>query len=236
MSVLMVELKHLTISDRLTAFSRKHARGFATIKKSIEKDGLLNPLIVIKQKGRFIVVDGKKRLLALRELAKSSKYRRALYKIPCIVDCTAEVGSDPERPVLMTGPELAHKIIQSVERGMSKVMVAQRYECSASVIEDALLLRNLHPKILMSFNNNSLSLEQAAALATIDNLNAQWALLLQLGPSVTNADIISAIKTGQAVLDLPCGEVIILPSRNSRKPKLNVDNRKQRLSLEVVAA
>lgn len=236
MSVLMVELKHLAISDRLTAFSRKHARGFTTIKKSIEKGGLLNPLIVIKQKDKFIVVDGKKRLLALRELTKSSKFRRALYKIPCIVDCTAEVGYDPECPILMKGPELAHKIIQSVDRGMSKVMVAQRYECSASVIEDALLLRNLHPKILMPFNNNSLCLEQAAAFATIDNPNAQWALLLQLGPSVSDADIISAIKTGEAVLDLPCGEVIILPSRNSRKPKLNVDNRKQRRSLKMVAA
>ncbi|WP_026942048.1 ParB/RepB/Spo0J family partition protein [Hellea balneolensis] len=236
MSVLMVELKHLTISDRLTAFSRRHSPGFATVKNSIEKDGLLNPLIVIKQKGRFIVVDGKKRLLALRELAKSSKFRRALYKIPCIVDCTAEVGAEPTRPALMTGPELVHKIIQSVGRGMSRAMLAQRYECSASVIEDALSLRNLNPRLLKAFNNGSLTLEQSAAFATIDNPNAQWTLLLQLGPSVSNADIISAIKSGEAVLDLPCGEVIILPSRNSRKPKLNLDNAKRRRRLKIVAA
>jgi len=236
MSVLMVELKHLLMNERLTVFPRKPSRSFVAIKQSIERDGLLNPLIVIKQKGSFIVIDGKKRLLAMRELAKSKKFRRALYKVPCIVDCTDEIGSQPERPVLMSGPELAHKIIRSVESGMPRVMVSQRYECSAAVIEDALSLRNLHPEILMCFNNNSLSLEQAAAFATIENLNAQWTLLLQLGPFVSNAEIISAIKSGEAVLDLPCGEVIILPSRNSRKTHLNIDNSKQQPSLEVIAA
>ena len=234
MNVLMIELKHLTANDCLTVFPRKPSRGFASIKNSIETDGLLNPLTVIKQKGKFIVIDGKKRLLALRELAKSNKFKRALYKVPCNIDCTSEIGIDPARPVLMSGPEVAHKIICEVESGMPRVMVAQRYECTAAVVEDSLSLRNLHPEILMCFNNDTLSLEQAAAFATIENMNAQWSLLLQLGPFVSNAEIITAIKSGEAVLDLPCGETIILPSRTRRTP--NVDSVRASHRLEILAA
>ena len=236
MTVSMIELRHLITSDRMTVFPKKTVRGFASIKNSIEKDGLLNPLIVVKQKGKYLVIDGKKRLLALRALAKSKLFRRALYKVPCIVDNTDQVNAEPDRPTLLSGPELAHKIISMVESGISPVTVAQRYECSMSVIEDSLALRRLHPEILLCFNNNTLSLEQAAAFATIDNISAQWSLLLQIGPFMSNTDIIAAIKAGAAVLDLPSGEVIILPSRTPKPRTPNFDSIQASHSQELLAA
>lgn len=82
-----------------------------------------------------------------------------------------------------------------------------------SVIEDCLSLRNLHPEVLLHFNKGAVSLEQAAALATIGNMTAQLNLLHQLGPFVSNIEIIAAIKSGATVVELDEGNIIFLPSR-----------------------
>ena len=214
MAIVMIALKDLIINNKISAISRRPHNTIKRIKSSIEQDGLLNPLMVIRQKNKYVVIDGKKRLIALRALARSKLFQRALGKVPCLVDVPSAVSHERRRPILLTAPELAHKIIVETGAGISPVAVAQRYDCDYGVVEDAMLLPRLHPEILMAFNNGAISLSQAAAFAALDNLQAQWSLLLQLGPFVSNTEIMAAIKSGEAVIDLPNGEVIIMPSRS----------------------
>jgi len=217
MTMMLIPLKDLTALDNVQRFSGRRQRELDPIKRSITNDGLLNPLIVMKQSGRYQVIDGKKRLQVIRQLVKAKKQTRALNKIPCVIQETpTHVIADPHRPMLLSGPELAHAIITQIDLGHPPVSVAQRFECDNSVVEDAISLKKLHPTMLAHFNNKAISLEQASAFATIPNPEAQLNLLLQLGPFVSNTDIIAAIKSGETVIEVPNGDVVILPSRTQK--------------------
>lgn len=222
MTMMLIPLKDLTALDNVQRFSARRRRELDPIKRSITNDGLLNPLIVMKQSGHYQVIDGKKRLQVIRQLVKTKKQTRALNKIPCVIQETpSHVISEPSRPMLLSGPELAHAIITQMDLGHPPVSVAQRFECGINVVEDAMSLKSLHPTMLTHFNNKAITLEQASAFATIPNPEAQLSLLLQLGPFVSNMDIIEAIKSGETVIEVPNGDVVILPSRTqtpARRP------------------
>lgn len=236
----LIPLKDLIALDNVQQFSNRPAQNIDRIKNSISTDGLLNPLVVIKQDDQYVVMDGKKRLKAIRQLVKAQKQTQAFNKILCVVQ---ESPQDPvityRRPELMTGPKLAHAIITQINLGFSDRSTAQRFDCDLDVIEDAVSLKRLHPKLLANFSNLTISLEQAAALATIPNLRAQLNLFQQLGTFASDVKIIAAIKSGETVIELPDGNVIILPSRNIH-PTQTPENRKvlkdNVYSLSVVAA
>ena len=170
-----------------------------------------------------MVLDGKKRLKAIRKLAKSSRFGRSMAKIPCIVQEANEIQPViATRPILLSGPELAHQNILAAQTGISTVSMAQRFECDLSVVDDCISLTKLNPELLMHFNNGVISLEQAAAFSTIDNMKAQMDLLYQLGPFVSDMEIIASIKAGSTVLELSDDNIIILPSRGRRDTHRNV--------------
>ena len=215
----LIPLKLLTDGADTVSFMGKSRACSAWLSKSILKDGLLNPLVVVQQGSQFIVIDGKKRLAVIRQITKSKRLAKAIAKVPCIVQGAVSLKPiETKRPLLLSGPELAHKIITAAQTAESLVSIAQRYECDVSVVEDCLSLRGLHPELLLHFNNGAISLDQASALATIDNKKAQLDLLHQLGPFVTNTDIIAAIRAGATVVELSEENFIFLPSR-ARKPE-----------------
>jgi len=217
----LIPIKLLLDGGDVVSFMSKAQRkaGDVWLTNSIIKDGLLNPLVVRQHGDKFIVVDGKKRLAILRRLTKLKRLSKAIAKVPCIVQDVVSLSPvGRRRPLLLTGPELAHKILFDAQNATSHVSIAQRYECDLSVVEDCLSLLGLHPEILKHFNNRAISLEQAAAFATIENKKAQLDLLHQLGPFVSNADIISAIRQGATVVELSDDNIIFLPSRRRQVP------------------
>lgn len=224
MTTKLIPLKFLLDGNQSVSFmaKRQDKANSSWLARSILKDGLLNPLVVVKQGSKFIVVDGKKRLAVIRRLAKSKRVSKAMAKVPCVVQDTQSLAPlKNRRPALLTGPELAHQIILEAQSGGSYVSIAQRFECDVSVVEDCVSLRGLHPEILLHFNKRTISLEQAAALATIENMTAQLDLLLQLGPSVSDKDIVASIRAGATVIELSEDNIIFLPSRGRPDVKGN---------------
>ena len=219
----LIPLKALTIgSNTLSIFTKSKPRDLVRIRQSIEKDGLLYPLVVVKEGAKYLVIDGKKRLSVIRKLAKSKRYTRSTAKIPCLVQDAEKITPViARRPALLSGPELAHQIIIAAQRRISYASIAQRFECDISVVEDCVSLTRLHPELLMHFNDKAISLEQAAAFATIDNMGAQLSLLHQLGPFVSDIEIIAAIKTGATVIELSEDNIIVLPSRGRVERKVS---------------
>jgi hypothetical protein len=218
MTTKLIPLKLLSDGNETVSFLNPGKRNASAmwLSRSIIRDGLLNPLVVTQQGGKFIVIDGKKRLNALRQMAKSKRLSKAMTKIPCIVQSTLTLSPvENRRPLLMSGPELAHKIILEAQGATSHMSIAQRFECDLSVVEDCLSLSALHPEILLHFNSGAVTLEQAAALATIENMKAQLDLLQQLGPFVSNTEIVAAIRSGATVVELSEDNIIFLPSRRS---------------------
>lgn len=217
----LIPLKSLLLGDEtLSIFTNAKPKNLLKIRQSIETDGLLYPLLVVKEGAKYLVVDGKKRLSVIRKLAKSKRYSRSTAKIPCLVQDPGNIAPlNSRRPLLLTGPELAHEILLVSQSRLSHVSIAQRFECDISVVEDCISLKRLHPELLIHFNNRAISLEQAAAFATIDNMEAQLSLLHQLGPFVSNTEIIQAIRTGATVIEISEDNIIVLPSRGRPVPK-----------------
>lgn len=214
MTTLLIPLKALSLDTPLMLMKRRTGEDVKAIKDSIQRDGLFHPLLVAKKRNKYEVIDGKKRLQAIKALAKSSLFTRALGKIPCVVvseGCSANLHH--RKPSLMSETELAHSIIKLAQNGATHSEIAKRFDCDPIIVKDALSLSKLNAKILKHFNQGSLSLEQASALATIPNPKAQLDLLIQLGPFALNRDIIKRIKDGETVLSMPDESIIIVPSR-----------------------
>ncbi len=184
---------------------------------SIARDGLLNPLIVAKQKNKYVVIDGNKRLKVLQKLAKTPLFTRSLYKIPCLISTDVSKATQArKRPQLLSEAELVHIILRLVRKGHSDAAIADRYKCELTIVQDAKTLPLLHADVLKRFYDSTINLNQAAALATIPHKTAQLNLLLQLGPFVSDRDIIMAIKAGETVLELPDENILIVPSRTPK--------------------
>lgn len=227
MTTKLIPLKALSLGTKtLSIFTKAKPKDLSKIRQSIIKDGLLYPLVVVKDGAKYLVIDGKKRLSVIRKLSKSSHYSRSTAKIPCLIqDAITIMPVMSRRPTLLTGPELAHQIIVAAQSRVSHAFIAQRFECDITVVNDCLSLTKLHPELLMHFNNKAISLEQAAALATIENMDAQLSLLHQLGPFVSNTEIIDAIRNGATVIELSEDNIIVLPSRRRPMPQAMPDNK-----------
>lgn len=217
MNTILLPLKSLLPSaKRRQSLSFSDAQ-IAHLRCSIARDGLFNPLIVTKLKNKYIVLDGNKRLKVLQKLAKTPLFTRSLYKIPCIVsDAIPSHMPRRRRPQLLSEAELVHIILRLVRKGYSDGAIADRFNCDQTIVQDAKTLPLLHADVLKRFYDNTINLTQAAALATIPNKTAQLNLLLQLGPFVSDKDIIMAIKAGETVLELPDENILIIPSRTPK--------------------
>jgi len=214
MTLVHVLLKDLLTTRKIKSFSSQSEQSSQALEGSLDEVGFLNPLIVTKQKSKYLVLDGKKRLQALLQLTKSRGRSRLMSRVPCVMEWPApHLTGRKSRPALMRAPELAHAIVSEIKGGQSTSSIATKYDCSKDDVIEALSFQGLHPTVSMHFNNEAINWEQAAALATIQNPYAQLNLLLQLGPFVSDSEIIAAIREGATVIDLPDGNTICLPSR-----------------------
>lgn len=213
MTLLTLPLNGLCLKTNMS-FVLSERKNIDEMCKRITSVGLLNPLTVSKEKGRYIIIDGKKRYCAIKKLARTNRLPRTLNKVPCVLkDNIPLLTRSQEKPLLLSEQDLAHQILRAEARGASYPEICALLDCSETVITRARSLKHLHPKLMLAFINNVITLAQAAAFSTLPNQAAQWALLSKLGPFVTEPQIIDAISSGETVLNLPNGEIMILPSR-----------------------
>jgi len=201
---------------------RLKAKDIHSLAKRILRDGLLNPIVVRRRGAQLVVVDGAKRLAAMKLLKRHNRLPRSLYKIPCIVTDDALDAPLPEAkpaPALKTDAELARAINDAVKAGQSRDAIAARFDCAPAYIDYAASLSDLNPQIKDYFRSGHICLEQAAAFASIECPDAQWRLLQELGPFAHADDVIAAILAGKTVVDMPDGNVMIMPSRRTPSPR-----------------
>ena len=170
----------------LTLFKSRHIDGLSEIQESIALDGLLNPIIVVKTGITFKVVDGQKRLKAIRLLSKSTRYKRAFSKVPCILQTEnlAKSVARLGRPVLLNDQELAYNITRASRGSSSLLDISKRYACDLPIALQCLSLENLNRDVFKLFNKGAISLQQAAALSSFDDEEQQLEMLLKFGPTV----------------------------------------------------
>lgn len=142
--------------------------GIDELAASIVSHGLLNPLLVRKDKrGKFAVIAGQRRLLALQALAKDERIDGDHG-----VECRLANGETNAAEL-----SLAENVVRArmhpadefeafrdlIDGGAGVADVAARFGASESLIEKRLRLGRLSPVILAAYRNGDLGLEEAMA-------------------------------------------------------------------------
>lgn len=127
MTFMHIPLNDLVFEKRIGSIVRSSRNCLASLRASIVDVGLLNPLIVTKQKSKYIVVNGRKRLKVLRQPAKPRVYMKFMYKVPCLsVETALQEQMEKRRPQLVRAPELAYALIADLDTGQCRIAIAQK--------------------------------------------------------------------------------------------------------------
>lgn len=221
MSVFLLPHAEISVRPKLSVFTIINPQ-IRSIAAHILNTGLLNPIIVrLTSKpgkaatSRYEIVDGFKRFNAILFLKRTGHLPRSLTSIPCITDDMKTVHR--AIPIMLSESELSREITRRIALGATKQTLTAQYECTPCVFDQIVSLAFLHPKIKACFDDGHLSLEQAAAFATFPNPEAQWRLMEQLGPFVNSKTILSQLSAQTPFIELPDGDVLILPSRRQQE-------------------
>lgn len=176
--------------DRLTLWAGNVRRtdaaaGIGELADSIASHGLLQTLVVRKAKrGKYEVIAGQRRLLALTKLAKEKR-------IPADYQVSCTLASDELEPTELS---LAENIMRApmhpadqyeafrdiIDSGASVADVAARFSVSERVVTQRLKLGRLSPLIMAAYREDRLSLEDAQAFTISDDHAAQERALADL--------------------------------------------------------
>ena len=183
---------------------------------SIAELGLLSPVIVSRDSytGRLRVIDGIKRLIAIRRLRFAGRLPRSLDTVPFIL--AEDTGRTQTSPLTLLSPiEQVEQVEALVAEGFPTEAIAAKLYASADLVRDLQGVARLSDKLRNAYFGGHISLDQARAFATLPNPDSQDALLLALGPFAGAPEILHAIAHGETVVSVGVSEddILILPSR-----------------------
>lgn len=159
--------------------------GINELADSIASHGLLQSLVVRKGKrGKYDIVAGQRRFLALQSLAKEGVIEK-----DCAIPCTeANAEHDPAEL------SLAENIVRApmhpadqfeafraiIDAGVSVADVAARFGIAESVVTKRLKLGRLSPVVINAYRAGDLDLEEAQAFTVTDDHAAQERVFSEL--------------------------------------------------------
>jgi ParB family chromosome partitioning protein len=153
-------------------------KGIDELVASIAAHGLLQSLVVRRDKrGKYAVVAGRRRLLALEALADGGTAAKDL-PIPCtvIADSTdaAEISlaENVQREQMHPADEFeAFKAL--IDGGMPPADVAARFGVTETVVQKRLKLARVSPVLIEAYRNGEMTLQHVVAFAVTDDHDAQ---------------------------------------------------------------
>jgi ParB family chromosome partitioning protein len=160
--------------------------GIEELRASIAAHGVLQSLVVRKNsKGKFAVVAGRRRYLALSALAEQGAIT-ADALVPCrIVSRNADAAEISLTENVVRAPmhpaDQFEAFRDLVDRGSSVADVAARFGVSEGAVKKRLTLGRVSPSILAAYKGGDLTLEQVQAFAVTDNIAAQEQVFVQVG-------------------------------------------------------
>lgn len=172
------------------------------IQASIARFGLLSPIVVSRQDGRLIVVDGRKRLAAIRRLDFMGRLPRSLVNIPYI-ELSHMRQSPAATPALMSNRELYETVVKMFRHNQDVEAIASELYLSRKCITQVLTLARLAPPLRKAFFNQTIDFERARAYAAIPGQMAQEEVFNVLGPFADANAIIDYVRTPLSFTDTP---------------------------------
>lgn len=152
-----------------------------SIQASIARFGLLSPIVVTRSDNRLIVIDGRKRLAAIRRLAFMGRLPRSLVNIPYIeAQDAAQIDSDA--PALMSNRDLYATVIGMFRKHQDVNKIATDLYLCRKIVKQVLTLGRLSPRIRKAFFDRIIDFGQARAYAALPHHSTQEAAFRALGP------------------------------------------------------
>jgi ParB family chromosome partitioning protein len=152
--------------------------GLAELAASIAAHGLLQSLVVRKdKKGKFAVVAGRRRLLALASLADAGTIAADL-PVPCQIiagDANATEISLAENAVReqMHPADEFDAFLALMEGGMRAADIAARFGVTETVVQQRLKLARVSPVIIKAYREGKIAMAHVMAFAVTDDHAAQ---------------------------------------------------------------
>lgn len=174
-------------------FFGAHLNAVKDLQTSIEKLGLLSPLIVVERNDTFYVIDGKKRLAAMKRLRFAGRLPRNLNRVPYILYSEAE-GRQSTVPPLLSNRELYERVVEAFRKGIEIEEIAKTLYLPRPNILKILTLSRLSDRLRQYFFDGHLNFEQAQAYAALPNRNRQDNVFEQAGPFASAEDILKTAK------------------------------------------
>lgn len=162
---------------------------------SIARYGLRTPLTVMEMDGRYIVLDGRKRLAALRRLAFKGKNDHIDFDAIPFRISNSDHTEVQSKTAVIASSKLYDRALQLSGNGLSAEEIATRFNLSFQCVRDLLSLGALHPHIRNAFFSRQISTEQAKAYVSIPSEYRQISLFRHLGPGACS-DLILRIGHG----------------------------------------
>jgi ParB family chromosome partitioning protein len=177
--------------------------GIGELAASIAAHGLLQSLVVKKDKrGKYAVIAGQRRLLALQALAKDGTFAKD-YPVSChLIDGEADGTELSLAENVIRAPmhpaDQFEAFRQVIDDGASVADVAARFGVAESTVEKRLRLGRLSPVILTAYREDRIDLEQAMAFTLTDDHDAQERVFAELaGRHIGPRAIRAALTQGE---------------------------------------
>ena len=159
--------------------------GIAELAASIHAHGLLQSLVVRKDKrGKYLVVAGRRRMLALKSLVENGKLA-ATTPIPChILDEHADaseisLAENVQREAMHPADEF-EAFRELIDKGMPVADVAARFGVTETVVHKRLKLARVNPSLLALYRKGEMTLQHIMAFAVLDDCEVQERVWNQL--------------------------------------------------------
>lgn len=164
-----------------------------SLERSILEFGLISPIIVSVAKNSLVIIDGKKRIAAIKRLAFSGNLPRSLVNIPYILTDEAK-EMDFHSASVLSSRELYQAVMMMKEKSVDLEEIAAKLYLDRRSIVEMISLSRLSEKMRQAFFAKTISFDQALAFTALPDTNAQEALLLELGPFAKPRVILEAIR------------------------------------------
>lgn len=162
------------------------------IERSIVQYGLICPIVTSRIRNVLIVIDGKKRLQAIRRLKFRGGLPDHMSEIPYISVLESKKTDYPADSII-SRQHLYKSVMTLKARGISLEAIAEYLCLCRPTISDVVLLSRLSEPVRKAYFNKAFSFSVARAYASIPVPGDQTTLMLRLGASANETTILNAI-------------------------------------------
>lgn len=180
---------HLVRSEILQGDSLEDVK---RIERSIVQYGLICPIVTSKIRNVLIVIDGKKRLQAIKRLEFRGGLPDHLTDLPYISVLESKATDYPADSII-SRQHLYKSVIALKSRGIPLEAIAEYLCLCRHTISDVILLSRLSEPVRKAYFEKAFSFSIARAYASIPVPSEQTAIMLRLGRSATETTILNAI-------------------------------------------